>query len=58
MAQREQHSRVGKLRKLFGKRKEGKRAHGEGLTEEEEREALERDRVKGVATREDDGVIR
>jgi len=33
------------LRKLFGKRKEGKKAHGAGLTEEEEREALDRDRV-------------
>ncbi|KAK4691795.1 hypothetical protein P7C71_g5283, partial [Lecanoromycetidae sp. Uapishka_2] len=45
VAEREQHSRVGKLRKLFGKRKEGKKAHGQGLTEEEEREALERDQA-------------
>jgi hypothetical protein len=68
VAEREQHSRVGKLRKLFGKRKEGKKAHGAGLTEQEEREALERDRVWGAAggdgggygmeKEKDDGLIR
>lgn len=60
VAAREEHSRVGKLRKLFGKRKEGKKAHGEGLTEEEEREALERDRnfAKERGGEKDDGVVR
>lgn len=56
------------MRKLFGKRKEGKKAHGAGLTEQEEREALERDRVWGAAggdgggygmeKEKDDGLIR
>jgi len=60
VAAREEYSRVGKLRKLFGKRKEGKKAHGAGLTEEEEREALERDQTynKQKGREKDDGFIR
>lgn len=54
VAEREARSKKAKFRRLFS----GKKSHGQGLTEEEEREALERDEAAKAARGEDDGVVR
>jgi hypothetical protein len=54
VAEREARSKKAKLRRLFS----GNKSHRQGLTEEEEREALERDKAAKAARSEDDGVIR
>jgi len=54
VAAREARSNKAKFRRLFS----GKKSHGHGLTEEEEREALGRDEVAKAARSVDDGVVR
>lgn len=54
VAEKEARSKKAKLRRLFS----GKKAHSHGLTEEEEREALERDEAAKAAEGDRDGVVR
>jgi len=54
VAEREARSNKAKLRRLVS----GMKSHRQGLTGEEEREALEKDKAAKAARSEDDGVVR